>query len=343
MTMPVTILANAKLGYSVSNLALQLKGHFEDQGIEVAVFDHKSASLFGSLTRRHLISFHTDLVWPYYKQARYGHPATVLHLQTINPKVYPEHEYLAYLATLAAPKYSGMPVSHVNISPLTDAGMRKITKDWFRPSVASAILSNTRTIFLGVEDGFKMHADADPDSLVVPYNRWDNGCKDLDLHMHVSRVYAAARMQVAPIKKQVFYYNPDDFDPKALPAEAHELYDFVEQFYERVPFRENIGKHGMFLCTSNRESFGMYYIELLVSGSVGVFADYPWIRCLLPNYPFIVSKEDLASTMIWVRENFVEARAMIVNDVLPYIEYHYGQQRYLDSVAAEVNRLESLL
>jgi hypothetical protein len=94
----------------------------------------------------------------------------------------------------------------------------------------------------------------------------------------------------------------------------------------------------MFLSTSQWESFGIYYLELLCSGVVGVFQDRPWVRELLPGYRYIVSTKELVSTLQHVRENYDEARAYLLAEVIPQIRKAYDLKAFcqglLDAVTA---------
>lgn len=341
--LPVTILVNAGPGYSTHNLARQLSEHLTARGVEVQIAG-KSNALFGDCSKRHLISLHTDAVWPSYKYARYGHPASVMHIQAIGPKVYPEHEYVAYLSTLAKPKFSGIPVSHISVSPSTDDETLERVRKWFAPSVGRAILSNVHSIHYGIEEGFTIHAPASPYNLVVPYNRWEPGQKNHAGHMKASLAYKIMLESAGSPYQQTFYYHIDAFNPhKDVPKEALDVYSFAPQFDDRAAFKANIGKSGMFLCTSVRESFGLYYLELLMAGVVGVFQDYAWIRKLLPEYPYIAKEADLVPMMLWVRDNFGVARSRILEAVHPVIRERYGQARYLDGITSELARLESMV
>lgn len=338
--LPVTILVNAGPGYSTHNLARQLSEHLTARGVEVQIAG-KSNALFGDCSKRHLISLHTDAVWPSYKYARYGHPASIMHIQAIGPKVYPEHEYVAYLSTLAKPKFSGIPVSHISVSPSTDDETLESVRKWFAPSVGHAILSNVHSIYYGIEEGFTIHTDASPDNLVVPYNRWEPGQKNHAAHIKASTTY---KVIIGETFRQSFYFHKVDFDPpKDAPGSAFDVYYFQDQFYDREAFKANIGTHGLFLCTSVRESFGLYYLELLMAGVVGVFLDKPWIRKLLPEYPYIAKEADLVPMMLWVRDNFGVARSRILEAVHPVIRERYGQARYLDGITSELARLESMV
>lgn len=342
---PVAILVNAKPGYSDYNLGEQLRTYLEGRGVEVRMFDKKQPGIFGKTVGCHLVSFYTDMVWPQYRYARLVRPKSLLHIQCIGPKVYPLHEYLCYLSTLAKPKASGIPVTHVNVSWSTEHDFKAITRDWFAPSKARGILERAVTIPYGIEDGFVPWVDANPDSVVVPYNRWEAGQKNLPLHMRLSRLYALQAEMDGRKVETVFYRNADPYGQakaKDVPAEASEIYDFRDQFYDRPTFRAEIGQHGLFLCTSLRESFGLYYLELLMAGVVGVFQSYPWIEHLLPEYPYIVSEPELLPQLAWIREHYEEARVRIRDEIIPLIAARYGQARYLEGLWAQIAALDAM-
>lgn len=341
---PVMINVNLREGYSDYNLGQQLKAFLEARGVTVELVDKKQSGLFSKATGYHLVSFYNDMIWPQFKYARHSRPKSILSIQCIGPKVYPEHEYVCYLSTLVKPKMAGIPIKHVNVSPSTETEFYKIAKKYFSPSVVGHLREQASTIYYGMEEGFKIHEDANPDSLVVPYNRWEVGQKNLPLHMELSCLYKEHSRLKGVEVEQTFYINKDDLErnQKDIPALAEQAYAFQDQFYDRAEFRGNIGKHGMFLSTSVRESFGLYFLELLLAGSVGVFQRYPWIESLLPNYPFIGSQEELVPMMTWVRNNYEEARARIIQEVIPVIQQRFSQENYLNGLLHQIITMEAM-
>ena len=340
---PVAILVNMVPGYSDYILGQSFKDYLERQGVTVAMFDKKTTNLFAKARGHHLVSYYTDMVWPLYKYARHARPKSVMHIQCIGPKVYPEHEFVAYQATLTKPKMSGIPVKHVNVSPFTEHHFRTIARKYFAPSVCRNIEARTVANYYGLDTGFEVWDAPDPDHLVVPYNRWDPGCKNIPLHMELSNVYKTISERRSRAFAQTFYINGDDYakHKHEIPGPAHDVYTFKDQYYDREAFYAAIGGHGMFLSTSVRESFGLYFLELLVAGVVGVFHKQSWINTLLPEYPFMGAEGDLVPMMEWVRDNYPEARGKVLNDIRPLLLERYSAKTYLDNLLAELVQLEA--
>jgi hypothetical protein len=96
----------------------------------------------------------------------------------------------------------------------------------------------------------------------------------------------------------------------------------------------------LFLCTSNYESFGLYYLELLASGAVGVFLDKPWVRALLPGYRYVAKKDDLLGMLKHVREHHAEAKQYIQENVLPFIRATYTIDRFAGELFKNLREIE---
>lgn len=118
-------------------------------------------------------------------------------------------------------------------------------------------------------------------------------------------------------------------------ASAHKVEGNIYAFEtqpDRAGYKVNASKTGVFLSTSRYESFGIYFMELLLSGAVGVFQDYPWVRSLLPGYPFVAPASEIVPMMLWVQANYAEAKAMIAEPVETY-RGMYRLDRFVDELA----------
>lgn len=107
----------------------------------------------------------------------------------------------------------------------------------------------------------------------------------------------------------------------------------------RQQYVEWIADRGAFLCCSNFESFGIYYLELLLSGCVGVFLDRPWIMKLLPEYPLVGPKEALLPMMSDLVDRFPYWQERIRTETIPQIQSRYSMERvqsqFLQLIAGE--------
>lgn len=59
---------------------------------------------------------------------------------------------------------------------------------------------------------------------------------------------------------------------------------------DRSHYHEHLWRVGVFSCLSAVESVGLAWLEKLYAGWVGVFWDRPWVRAILPDYPYVTNK-----------------------------------------------------
>lgn len=98
---------------------------------------------------------------------------------------------------------------------------------------------------------------------------------------------------------------------------------------DRVWYRRELQTYTAFLATAEDESYGLAYLEALSAGVIGVFLDRPWVREILPpDYPLIVSKQDLVGTMISVLRNVEATRQWIWPDILHWINDEHSEARF---------------
>ena len=193
---------------------------------------------------------------------------------------------------------------------------------------------SVRYIPYGVSEDFS-YCMGDPAEVVVPYSWAGVVCKNVPLHAKsCAKLRAWGRMRGIRFRFP-FHYG------------GHHLRDYLDDYmkvYDMQPllkgaeYVEACRRYGMFLSTSDSESFGIMYLELLCSGAVGVFLDRPWVRKLLPNYPYVVSKGKLVPMMIWVHQNHDEASARIRDEVIPYIRRTYSLDRFHDALSRLLGR-----
>jgi hypothetical protein len=109
-------------------------------------------------------------------------------------------------------------------------------------------------------------------------------------------------------------------------------YRFLEQPRTRDEYRSLVQDRGMFLCTSLSESFGIYYLELMLSGAVGVFLDKPWVRSLLPNYKLVYSEAELAAAYLSVYRNWDQYYEYVQKEVVPWVRQTYDLDKFVQGL-----------
>lgn len=197
-------------------------------------------------------------------------------------------------------------------------------KEYLSPAKQRSALSNLLYIPYGVGDEFRPTAK-NPLNWIVPYNRVTNHDKNVALHSELTSKF---NVMMGGAVDTLFILSPV-FERREVGQ-----YRFVNQPATRQEYLQLIADRGAFLCTSNSESFGIYYLELLCSGAVGVFMDKPWIKRLLPDYPLIASsKTEALGMMKDVATNHAKWYESLVNSTIPYIRMEYDLDKFATSVA----------
>lgn len=271
-------------------------------------------------------------------QVRYARPACVLSVWTGNVEGYTDQFLISYASMFAKPRMSGVPLRHISHSRHTENALKAKVRDWFKLTITLNIVKNCATHLYGVSEVFQP-GENDPDRLVAPMNRFVNSSKNVTLHAELTGKYQAwaAMKGLSPV---THFYHAPGFGPEGFESRADlSAYAIEEQPAVFDAYVANASKTGMFLCVSNFESFGIYYLELLMSGAVGVFLDRPWVRALLPGYPFIGSKSQLVDMMTHVRQHYHEVRADLIERIVPELRERYSLPKFAAGLVAEIQDL----
>ena len=139
--------------------------------------------------------------------------------------------------------------------------------------------------------------------------------KNTALHAELHRQIIPAMRLVGGDPKVHFYKMPSLADEAIKPYE--DVYTFTTQPESRDEYRANASKTGLFVSTSRTESFGIYFVELLLAGAVGLFQKQPWCELLLPGYPFMGTPAELPDMALWAYKNHDEAKATLREKIVP--------------------------
>ena len=158
------------------------------------------------------------------------------------------------------------------------------------PSVFRSLTTNVATHYYGVDLAFQP-GENDPDFLIAPFNRIAQGAKNVVLHSELTHLYQAAAERRGFQPRPHLYFAPGHGPEDKGVKFRREFYEISQQPDTREGYVANARRCGLFFSVAQYESFGIYYMELLFAGAVGVFLDRPWVRRLIPEYPFIVPEE----------------------------------------------------
>ena len=203
----------------------------------------------------------------------------------------------------------------------------------YRPDVRKRILDNTTLNLCGVTEELISETINDKNKWIVPHNRGNKGQKNMDEHITISnKVFGAISMSKEELPTHKFYLLESENI-----EDLHSRFDLKNYVLEYCPstreeYVQNCKEAGVFICTSNFESFGLMYIELLASGVVGIFLDKPWVRQLLPDYKLVASKEEMPSLVLSVMKDYKKASIYIHKKVIPDIQSKYTFDRFAKDI-----------
>lgn len=207
--------------------------------------------------------------------------------------------------------------------------IKKSANVWFSPAKRRLIEKNLIYIPYGVSDEFTV-SKKDPMKWIVPYNRINNALKQMDLHRELTLRFntmmrGAISTRFILISNKIYTKGNIDLS----------CYEVLDQGTDRSLYLQRISDVGAFLCTSKTESFGIYYLELLCSGCIGVFLRYSWIEQLLPGYKLTASSKDEAlAMMLDVVNNFDKWYDYVVNTIVPFIRKEYDLTRFAKEITS---------
>lgn len=202
-------------------------------------------------------------------------------------------------------------------------------KELFAPAIARQILGNQlHYVPFGIIDGFSDSGENDKTTFVAPFNRVDRGFKRFDMHSDLTlKLHLMAKKKLGLDLTTVFRHATPDL--ANLEGADTSMYSLEPQATEREVYMQQAKHYGMFIATSKMESFGLYYLELLASGAVGIFIDEPWVRRLLPDYKLVAKKDDLVPMALSVLNDYDRAKEYLKAEVQPYIQEHYNLERFV--------------
>ncbi len=212
-----------------------------------------------------------------------------------------------------------VPSPYVHATAINDA------KHLLSPAKLRQFMKNLHYIPYGVSEEFSP-ARRNPYRWIVPYNRVEVGpmTKNVSVHREITEKFKI--MMRGKTEHRFIMLKAPGYE-KNIDLSCYEV---VEQPPTREEYLQLIADRGGFLCTSLSESFGIYYLELLCSGVVGVFLDTKWVRMLLPNYPLIAeNKVHALALMKEVVEDYDHWHKVIVEEWVSFIRNTYDLNRFV--------------
>lgn len=103
--------------------------------------------------------------------------------------------------------------------------------------------------------------------------------------------------------------EPQKAQQEAWRAQGIEL--LIDHHSDRDGYFRSLGGAHAFLSTSKSESFGLTQLEYLYGGMVGVYLEADYTKHVLPGYPFVAQKDDLASMLKVVVDDLPSAQERV--------------------------------
>lgn len=313
-------------------MAHDLQEYLTDLGHEVEISVGVKRD---KMHKTHVLNLYEHRVPSIVKAARYMHLLSVTSVYVRNPKEFLLGEWVGILGQYGKPKASGVLLNSVCHSEFMYEWIKRDARKYFNASFARDVVSNHYCIPYGIRDEFSDEGKNDKNLIIVPFNRFDAGYKNFADHIEtVTKFNQICTLKGLPQPTHLFRHG-QNLGPKPKQAANYDtsVYQMEVQPRNRHDYIRDAKTYGMFLCTSVSESFGIYYLELLMSGAVGVFLDKPWVRKLLPDYKFICPKATLTETLFWCYTHYDEAKQYLREEVQPYIRERYMMRRFASQMA----------
>jgi hypothetical protein len=112
----------------------------------------------------------------------------------------------------------------------------------------------------------------------------------------------------------------------------------------RADYWKALARTTAFLATAEEESYGLEYIEALVSGAVGVFPDKDWAHSILPEgYPFFYKTPAEAEELLYRAVTDTAACRQELNsatggDFIGWLRDHHNDDNFEAAIAEHVTR-----
>jgi hypothetical protein len=219
----------------------------------------------------------------------------------------------------------------VCISPANYQDVIGRAKALFNPSTVRQLQSNLYHINYGVQDQFSFTKKQDLDRFIAPLTRVAEDKRFADHQVATRQTMALFHMKGMQPRTDLFLTI--NLKLSKLNDLSIDGYDAHPLILDRGKFAQTMNQYAFALCTCHFESFGLYYIELMLSGVIVIFLRYPWVHKLLPNYKYVVdSIEDLSSLALHLRMHYDEAFVYMEKEVIPFIRENYMIQQFADKL-----------
>lgn len=212
-------------------------------------------------------------------------------------------------------------------------------RELFNAASMRTIQRNMVWINYGVLDIFTFSKKTNLDAFLCPITRLSND-KRYEDHQEAT-IKTMALFHLRGYQPTTTMFLTKKYWATKLKSATTDGYEVKEMILDRTTYAQELQKYAFAIVTTHFESFGLYYIELLLSGVICIFTDYPWVHKLLPGYKYVCKKEDLPSLAIHLRDHYDEAFAYIESEVIPFIRQNYLLKTFAEKLLERAPSLPS--
>jgi hypothetical protein len=207
-------------------------------------------------------------------------------------------------------------------SPILAQEVFQRVREMFSPSLQRKLLSNIWHINYGVLPDYE--AVRRPEArfnFVAPFTR----CIETQKHYTEHRLLTLHLQDMIKTRHGVdtqhdLYYASQKYSHiDKVDTTGYRTFPLIK---DRAEYKKRLLDYGFAISCSDYESFGLYYVELLLAGVIVVFVDHPWVRTLLPGYPFVAPKAEVEAMALHLFENY-DAAFDQLEAYLPHVRSEY--------------------
>lgn len=253
-----------------------------------------------------LVNLKTNFLPKLFYQKRFCKIGKIINVFTPNFIEFQPHEIVSSIMLFA--KTECICPSPTSFDDLNNFCMQYLSMEMYRD-----IMSKVKIVRFGIEEIFEDKKTNNKNEFVVPFVRVNETQKNISLH---SKITTELKKKL-PKTNHTFFLSEffDGSDKKDTSAKL-KPYTVKKAYSDILLIACLARKFGFFVSTSKTESFGLYYIQLIKSGVIGVFVDHDWVHKILPDYPFVFNKNNIVEETIKLYNNYESSKKKLAH----YIE-----------------------
>lgn len=192
----------------------------------------------------------------------------------------------------------------------------------FAPAILREILKSLHSVNYGVRDIFtaKKRKGEALNWYVAPMTRCTSD-KGFEVHQGVSQRLKLLFGMKGKTVATAFHAASEHLSH--VSTKDMSMYDVRPIVLDREKYAESVQQYAFSISTSPFESFGLFYVELMLSGVIVMFLDRPWVQKLIPGYKLVASQQELSALAWEVRKNYAKWYGYLEKEIIPFLRENY--------------------